>query len=246
MGLRKAKRSTEELYPSRDTLKKESAKLMKKLCKKYPKEDIRAAIAIIAERTVKETESLKAGKRIENLHDWTQVGDDIERIIKELHSGETKPLPARPIDDISDDIDWELGILEEEIILKDKEAEIEEARKLTKKALELEKPVDRAQLEETLKDELDGIKEMQARRPAALMRDGELADSLYELNQISHLYFQAQEMHTLFMDIAEIGGDMGLTEAQAKELAELQSKVTDRLAEIYDVKTTWLITGKEE
>ena len=239
-GLSKKKRSVDEIVPSDEELKKSAGRLMKKLCKKYSQSEINAAMAILKGRITQDIMTLKDGKKVEDLHDWTQVGKDIEDIIKGMRSGS---IAAEPCDPDALEADYEILLKEIEMGMND--MSVKKAEELTKKALELEKPVDRAQLEETLKDELDGIKEMQARRPAALMR-GELADSLYELNQISHLYFQAQEMHTLFMDIAEIGGDMGLTEAQARELTELQSKVTDRLAEIYDAKTEWLITGKED
>ena len=81
-------------------------------------------------------------------------------------------------------------------------------------------------------------------RPVDAMDDGELSDALYELNELAHVFFRAQELYTVLNDISAMGGGMGLRKEEAGELMELQHRVMARLGDIYDARTMGLI-GRE-
>ena len=81
-------------------------------------------------------------------------------------------------------------------------------------------------------------------RPVDAMDDGELSDALYELNELAHIFFRAQELYDVLNGIFIAGGDMGLSKEEAGELMELQHKVVARLGDIYDARTLGLI-GRE-
>lgn len=204
-------------------------KIAKKLAKKYSQDMVNTAgrllIDWVSDRLYGASYLVKSDKGY--YFDWTKAEADMEIILACLAKG-TKE---------EDILEYLLKISDEKSKRAKKEYEnaeekVKKMTELTKKALELEKPVETG----------DGIKQNdETDRPIDEMSDKELANDLYVLNQVSYLFFRAQDLYTLFMDIAEIGGDMGLSQVDAERLTGLQKAVVDILGEIYDNMTADLI-----
>ena len=141
--------------------------------------------------------------------------------------------------------DWEAAMEYIEAVIK--------ARREGRSEAELDRVIEDLNIKNA-KEELEAMAEEmgaddgspESERPLAGMTDREASDALYDLNGLSHVYFLVVELQASFDSMEEKGTLKGLSEQDVKGIRERLDGVADILANAYDSRTYWLVTGREE